>query len=117
MNPELINEIINSLLDILPENWLEIKVRLNTNENFFEMFFYVKVKNQWIYCFDLPKSYDISMDEIDDIIDELSDEYFNGDVAEYSSATIHCLNDGEFQISYEYGERLNFETWKEQNIN
>ena len=80
------------------------------------MFFYVKVNQKWFYCFELPKSYDVSLEEIDEKIDDLSDVFFECDGFNWTSASIECSNMGKFEVTYEYGERISLEEWINKNI-
>ena len=121
---EICKEMISKVVDFLPEGWEELKYRICLNEGFYKGYFYVRVGFNWIYCYDLPKSYDVSMDELDDLDDDISDMFLIDDISKPIELIVSLDRDGKFTVNFDYyraeNEALDWkshEQWVDENIN
>ena len=113
---EKISEIMTP---ILPKNWEKVCLYGELGDGSYEFFFYVKIDNVYVQCFDMEKKYNISKNEVSDVFKSLSnvvktDENMKNSV--YFTFTLK--SDGSFKTDYEYEEYTNIVTrnkvWKEK---
>ena len=104
---------------ILPKNWEKVCLYGELGDGSYEFFFYVKIDNVYVQCFDMEKKYNISKNEVSDVFKSLSnvvktDENMKNSV--YFTFTLK--SDGSFKTDYEYEEYTNIVTrnkvWKEK---
>ena len=116
------NEIAQSLVQVLPENWEDVMLYTHVREYGYEIFFYVKVDDKYIGCFNMEKRYGISMDEIMDCFDEIYDIlYPDYQKKGWFSASVRLSNDGKMLMYYDYDDHTEDEDeyhveWKKKYL-
>ena len=114
--------VVNCIQEFLPENWKDLRLRLNINKGFYEIYFYVNTNGQWWYSLDLWKLFSIDMDKFDDLYNEMCDKIYDLCIddqqeKQWTSCTINVLNTGKFDLEFEYDDRIEHEDWlKKQKI-
>lgn len=114
--------VVNCIQEFLPENWEELRLRVNMNLGFYEIYFYVNTNGQWWYSLDLWKLFSIDMDKFDDLYNEMCDKIYDLCIddqqeRQWTSYTIKVLNSGKFDLEFEYDDRISPEEWlKKQKI-
>ena len=113
MNKEVLTNVANCIVDILPEKWEDILLRSNISSGYYNMYFYVKVNNKYLYCFDLPKKYNVSISEINKAFAQIND-YCKESQKEkkWTSFTFRLTAEGKFTIDYEYKDPIDKDQWK-----
>ncbi len=113
MNEDIIKSIVDYLISLLPENWTNVILRDISAPGYYNIYFYVKVNGTYIQCFNLPKKYSITMDELNSAfskINKLCQQ--NQTTKKWRSYTLTLSSIGDFCIDYEYEEPMEKNKWK-----
>lgn len=103
--------IADKLQGILPQGWNKVVFYAEVTGDSYEMFYYVftSKSKEPIQCYDLPESYEIEEEKIDEIFDDLfvplREEQTNliADGKEpWTNYTMVLNSDGSFKVNYDF---------------
>lgn len=121
-NEESIYEKIEDVISaILPENWEKLCLYSYVRDDNYEFFFYVKVGERYYQYIELEDEFDIALEEIRKVFDELY-KILLPDFMEkaWNILTYVLSNDGTFNVEYDYDEiedRIEYrKMWKEKYL-
>lgn len=121
-NEESIYEKIKDVVSaILPENWEKLCLYSYVRDDNYEFFFYVKVGERYYQYIELEDEFDIALEEIRKVFDELY-KILLPDFMEkaWNILTYVLSNDGTFNVEYDYDEiedRIEYrKMWKEKYL-
>ena len=113
MNGNTIKTIIDLLISLLPEHWTDVILRNIMSPGYYNIYFYVKVNGLYIQCFNLPKKYSITMDELNSAFSEINKfSQEDQNTEKWRSYTLTLSSSGDFFIDYEYEDPITKDQWK-----
>jgi uncharacterized protein (TIGR01741 family) len=113
---EIYGKIADALNDVIPENWDRVYMYAELVEDVSEVFFYYypSGSNEFIYCLDIPKLFEVSENEYDSLMDKLTDELYklwyefkNNGQEQWTNLTFILESSGKFKIDYDYTDLSN----------
>src|SRR5574344_140035 len=105
MDNTLYQKIGSELVNVLPDNWEKVCLYAQVTEKSYEFFFHVKVDGEYIQCFNLEKTYNITRKELREVFKKLYDTLL-GDQKEKNWYVLTYIleKSGKFTTEYEYND-------------
>ena len=108
---EMYQQIANTLVNIIPEEWSQIFLYAEYREGYKKVFFYYYTQSQKkpIYSLDIIDSFDISEEEFEELENDLYDcftklweEFMKQGQEQWTNLTFILDNTGKMKINYGY---------------
>lgn len=108
------NEIVDILSTVLPDEWERVVLYGELDESSYEFFFYVKVKNNYIYCYNLPYT---TEKVIDEVFGALYAVCIRHKEAPWTYFTLSLDNTGLFDLHFNYDDAIfDRSEWKKKYL-
>lgn len=103
MNNDIYNEIATNVEALLPKGWQNLVLYSQITKSSYEFFFYVKVNNNYIQCFDLEGLNGITRKQLREAFKQLN-TIIKPDYEEkhWYVMTYNLDSSGKFKVDYEY---------------
>lgn len=110
---EIFDKIADSVISLLPSEWQRVCLYANVRVDSYEIFFFVKINNEYVQCYQLPQKYSVSEEEIDSTFEMLYDLILSKkDNEAWAAFTLTFDRSGEFAVDYDYdGKSLDRISW------
>ena len=96
-------EIAETLKSILPSNWEKVVLFGQIEESSYELFFYVKIENKYVQCFELEKTHEITRKDLRSIFKKLFNIFKPYQAQDkWTVCTFILSSRGKFSIKYDY---------------
>lgn len=96
-------KIADTITPLFPENWQQARLFCQLDKSSYEYFFFVKIGNEYIQCFDLEKNFSITKKELRYAFKKLFNIMNDAQKEDgWSVATIMLNSSGDFKIEYDY---------------
>ena len=97
------NKIAENLIMVLPNDWENVVLYTQINNDAYELFFHVKVDGNFYQCYNLDKVFGITNDQINETFNELYKLMLPDWKDKVWFVCTFILNkNGEFIVDYEY---------------
>lgn len=96
-------QIINIMVEVLPQYWQKFNLYAQITPNSYEIFFFVKIGENYINCFNLDKEYGISRKQVRVVSRSIYDILLSDQTEKkWFCMTTIIANDGSFHVDYDY---------------
>ncbi len=103
MNDDIFSSLAELLQTVLPSGWEKVRLYSQLNNSSYEFFFYVKIDNTFVQCFNLEKDYGISRKELRQVFKKMYKILLpTQEKMKWFVMTFLLSNDGTFKADYEY---------------